>query len=40
MKSGVWYFVLGFATASAIWLVGLAVLNSELLQTFSHFSGH
>jgi arginine exporter protein ArgO len=34
------YFVLGFAAASILWLIGLAVLNGELFRTFSNFSGH
>jgi hypothetical protein len=34
------YFVLGFVTASVVWLIALAVLNGELFRTFSSFSGH
>jgi arginine exporter protein ArgO len=34
------YFVLGFAAASVLWLIGLAVLNQELFRTFTTFSGH
>ncbi len=40
MKSPKGYFVLGFVTASVIWLIGLAVLNGELLRTFTGFTGH
>ncbi len=40
MKSPTVYFVLGFVTASVIWLIVLAVLNNELLHTFTGFSGH
>jgi hypothetical protein len=40
MKSPTVYFVLGFVTASVIWLIVLAVLNNELLHTFTSFSGH
>jgi len=40
MKSPRGYFVLGFLAASAIWLIGLAILNGELLRTFMHFSGN
>ncbi|CAA2142511.1 hypothetical protein [Hyphomicrobium sp. ghe19] len=40
MKSPAVYFVLGFITASVIWLLVLAFLNDELLRTFSSFSGH
>jgi hypothetical protein len=40
MKSPTGYFVLGFITASVIWLIGLAVLNGELFRTFTNFSGH
>ncbi len=40
MKSPTGYFVLGFLAASAIWLIGLAILNGELLRTFMHFSGN
>lgn len=40
MKSPTAYFVLGFITASAIWLFVLAYLNGELLRTFASFGGH
>ncbi len=40
MKSPVASFVLGFVTASVIWLIGLAILNGELFRTFISFSGH
>ena len=40
MKSPAAYFVLGFITASVIWLLVLAYLNGELLRTFSSLSGH
>ncbi|SFV36760.1 hypothetical protein [Hyphomicrobium facile] len=40
MKSPAAYFVLGFITASVIWLLVFAYLNGELLRTFSSFSGH
>ena len=34
------YFMLGFVTASALWLIGLTVLHDQLLEVFSRFSGH
>jgi len=40
MKSPVAYFVLGFVTASVLWLLVFAFLNGELLHTFTSFSGH
>ncbi|WP_290995994.1 hypothetical protein [Hyphomicrobium sp.] len=40
MKSPAAYFVLGFVTASALWLLVFAYLNGELLRTFTSFSGH
>lgn len=33
-------FLLGFVTATVIWLVVFAYLHEQLLQTFSSFSGH
>ncbi len=40
MRSPTVYFVLGFVTASVIWLFVFAFLNDQLLRTFSSFSGH
>lgn len=34
------YFVLGFAVACVLGLIGLAMLNGELFRTFSSFTGH
>jgi hypothetical protein len=33
-------FLLGFVTATVIWLVVFANLHEQLLQVFSNFSGH
>jgi len=40
MKSPAGYFVLGAVVASVFWLIALTALGDQLLNVFSHFSGH